>query len=650
MIALQADAAAAYRRTVAPLLGRREPLPGESLMSVVARACAASGFRTISTVLNSIGITSTPPFVPFTQIEHAANLAALLRVREDQILSRMHPGGREVVDWWGEPLRRVYLEAKTRRYSPASLAVSVHHRAVWMIRPLPFCPESFEILRSDCPACQRSLGWSHTRGIDRCDHCGAALSDAVVEQVDAASRTGASRVASLVSVDSRKRRQAVKSLPAPFDQWRPGDVFEAVVELGVAHRRLDDVSLRQGAVLLGEGRYQEITTPVLIAGLETLDQWPASLTTLVDRIGASTNIGGSTGLEDCLGPFSKFLQSHRAGSPLYDAIAAEAATAFRAALIPVKSTALDRIAPPEDDGLISEKEALEKFDIYQKHLRRLDGVSDTMVLRRASVSKLYDRDHLSTGVAAFRAAMTPPEVVRTLGAPEFVLAALADKKLLKAEANPDAVLLSGYDFLITSASVDRLMGRAERLWRSSGSERQPLSRVLQHVFSPEAWAAALELAITSAATISDDTGASLMDRLMVAPETIYHALLQSSWTFPASVGVSCITAGKLTGQSDVLMSKAVTENAVAGVIGPRSHTIRLADLRAFSTDYAFTNDIAARLSCSPPTAAKALRAAGVRPSRLVYRMALWNRTEAEAALGLEPLAQHRLRQCPHLES
>lgn len=646
MIALQTDTAAACRRAVAPLLGRREPLPGESLMSVVARACAASGFRTISTVLSSIGITSTPPFVPFTQIEHAANLAALLRVREDQVLSRMHPGGREVVDWWGEPLRRVYLEARTRRYSPASLAVSAHHRAAWMIRPLPFCPESFEILRSDCPACRRFLGWSHARGIDRCEHCDAALSDAVVDQVDTISREGASRVASLVSVDPGKRRQAVRSLPPPFNRWRPGDVFDAVVELGVAHRRLDDLYPRQGAVLLGEGRYQEITTPVLIAGLATLDKWPISLTTLVDRIGASTNIGGSTGLEDCLGPFSKFLQSHRAGSPLYDAVAAEAATAFRAALIPVKSTALDRIAPPEDDGLISEKEALEKFDIYQKHLRRLDGVSDAMVMRRASVSKLYDRDRLSTGVAAFRVAVTPLEVVRTLGAPEFVLTTLAEKNLLKAEANPDAVLLSGCKFLITSASVDRLIGRAERLRRSSGSERQPLSRVLQHIFSPEAWAAALELAVTGAATISDDPEATLLDRLMVEPKTIYSALRRSSWTFPASVGISCITAGKLIGQNDVLMSKAVTENAVPGVVGARSHTIRLADLHAFSSKYAFTNDIAGRLNCPPQTAAKELRAAGLRPSRLVYRMALWNRAEAEAALGLEPLAPQRLRQNP----
>lgn len=629
---------------IAPLLGRREPLDGESLMSLVARTCDASGFRRISNVLGSIGITSMPPFLPFTQVGRIEGLAALLRVRPDQVRARMHPGGRDVIDWWGEPLRRVFLEAKARRYSPTSLRISAHHRATWMIRPLPFCPESYELLRSDCPACGRQLGWSHTRGVDRCEHCDASLADAGAEMVDYAAQVDALRVANLISVDAGSRERGVASLPAPFNKWRPGDVFEATVELGVAVHHLHAKPDHKGAIRLGDGRYEEITTPILLSGLRILDGWPDSLTTLVDQIGASANTVGSTGLDDCLGPLAKFFQRQRAGFPLVDAIAAEAATAFRAARIPVKSTALSRMAPPEDDGLISEKEVLAQYNITQPALRRLDGRSDIVVLRRASVSKLYDRERLGQSISAYRSSRTATEAVRILGVPDFALPALARRGLIDLETDQGAVLLSGSTHLVTTASLTRLAS-VEGVTGSAEPSRRPLAEVLRHIFSPEAWASALESAL-SRRVVTANAGLSLTDRLLVEPPTIYGLLTQSAWSFPGDAGVSCIMAGKLIGQGDVLMSKAVTERAIAGTAGSYSHTIRLADLYAFDRQFAFTNDIANRLGCSPQGAAKQLRAVGIYPSRLVYRMAIWDRRSADQALTLSPHPQFEIDQQP----
>jgi len=629
---------------IAPLLGRREPIEGESLMSLVARSCDASGFRKISNVLGSIGIASSPPFLPFTQMDRVDDIAALIRVCRGQVRVRMHAGGREVVDWWGEPLRRAFLEAKTRRYSPASLRASAHHRASWMIRPLPFCTESYEILRSDCPACGRRLGWSHTRGIDHCEFCGASLTEAVTVVLGAASQVDAARIASLVSVDAVERGQAVVSLPDPFKQWRPGDVFEAVVELGFAAHRIEAKPDHKGAIRLGEGRYRDITTLMLLSGLKILDEWPDSLTTLVDQIGTATNTTGSTGLNDCLGPLSKFFQRQRAGFPLVDAIAAEAATAFRAARIPVKSTALKRMAPPDDDGLISEKEALARFNITQRALRRLNDESDIVVLRRASISKLYDHERLGEVIAAYRSSKTATEAVRILGVPDFALPALAARGLINLETDRGAILLSGSDQLVTAASLE-WAAHIQGLTGETGSIRKPLSEVLRHILSPEAWARAIENAL-SGTIITTDAGLSLTDRLLVEPAKIYGLLKQSDWSFPGDAGVSCIMAGKLIGQGDVLMSKAVTEGAIEGTVGRYSHTIRLADLHAFDRRFAFTNDIARRLGCSPQGAAKQLRAAGLRPVRLVFRMAIWDSVEAEAALALMPLVQHEICQRP----
>lgn len=375
-----------------------------------------------------------------------------------------------------------------------------------------------------------------------------------------------------------------------------------------------------------------------------MDGWPNSLTTLVDQIGASANATGATGLNDCLGPLAKFFQRQRAGFPLVDAIAAEAATAFRAARIPVKSTALSRMAPPEDDGLISEKEVLARFNITQPALRRLDGRSDMVVLRRASVSKLYDRERLGRSISAYRSSRTATEAVRMLGVPDFVLPALAARGLIDLETDHGAVLLSGSTHLVTTASLNRLAS-VQGVTGSEESSRRPLAEVLRHIFSPEAWASAVEGAL-SGRVVTTATGFSLTDRLLVEPPTIYGLLTQSAWSFPGDAGVSCIMAGKLIGQSDVLMSKAVTEGALSGTTGSCSHTIRLADLYAFDRQFAFTNDIANRLGCSPQGAAKQLRAAGVYPSRLVYRMAIWDRRSADEALALPPSPQFEIDQQP----
>ncbi|RYG86264.1 MAG: hypothetical protein EON59_10390, partial [Alphaproteobacteria bacterium] len=107
-------------KRIQPLLGRCEPIAGESLMSLIARTSVASGFRNLSTVLSAIGVSSRPPFVPFTKLTAADAISGLLRVERAEVTSRMHGGTRDVVDWFGTPLRRSFIEATQRRYSPES--------------------------------------------------------------------------------------------------------------------------------------------------------------------------------------------------------------------------------------------------------------------------------------------------------------------------------------------------------------------------------------------------------------------------------------------------------------------------------------------------------------------------------------------------
>lgn len=629
---------------VAPLLGRCDPIPGESLMSLIARTCVASGFRNLSTVLSSVGVSSRPPFVPFTRLGDAENIAALLRVETAAVMARMHIGTRDVIDWFGTPLRRSFIEARERRYSPESLRQSAHYHASWMLRPLAYCPSSFELLSSACPNCRRAVGWDHTRGIDRCEFCQEWLTDWVPAKVPVADRADAARAAAIIAVDASERERAKSSLPEPFRSWESGKLFEAIVELGVAIDRLAQGGEEGGAIILSDGRYESITAQTVVSGIRFIDGWPGTLTEFLDDVGKSANAAGSAALRSCLGPLGKFSAAHQAGSPLASVIAEEAATAFRAARVPVKSTALSRISRVADDGLMSEKEVLADFPIYQKHLRRLDVTSDALVLRRASVTKLYDRQRLEQSITAFRAAVPASQVSRSLGVPVYCLTALADVGLFEVEINEDAVKLSGETLLIKRTSCDELLSRASNFVATEADQQMALSKAMRHILAPNAWAAAISFALVSGRVLAGDTEAALIDRLSVDPRVLSGHLTSHAWPLPGDVTVSCITAGKLIGQSDVLVGKAMAAGVIGGEVGSQRHSIRLDDLRDFSQRYTFSNEIAERLGCSSRAAGKQLEAAGLQPMHMVHRMALWDRSEAEQATGLEASWQHKIMQ------
>ena len=644
MLVSQTEPSTRSRLGVAPLLGRCEPIPGESLMSLIARTCVTSGFRNLSTVLSSIGVNSRPPFVPFTRIDAADEISTLLRVDPAEVTARMHSGTRDTVDWFGTPLKRSFIEATQRRYSPESLRQSAHHRASWMLRPLAYCPSSFELLSSSCPKCHRSVKWDHTRGIDRCEFCLAWLTDWAPEKVPFADRADAARVAGIVAADPAERDRIKSLLPAPFNTWASGALFEAIVELGVAVDRLANGGEDGGAIILSDGRYQAISAQTIVSGIRFIDGWPHTLTTFLDDVGKLANAAGSVALRSCLGPLGKFAAAHQAGSPLAIVIADEAATAFRAARVPVKSAGLARISRVAEDGLISEKEVLAQYPVYQKHLRRLDGSSDTLVLRRASVTKLYDRQRLERSVTAFRAAVPASQVSRSLGVPAYCLKALATAGLLELEIEEDAIRLSGETLLVTRGSYDALLSRVSNFNVVTADQPMALSKAMRHILAPDAWAAAITFSLSAGRVLDCGAEAALVDRIAVDHGALSVHLMSRTWPLPGHVGVSCITAGKLIGQSDVLVGKAMAAGVIGGEAGNQRHSIRLDDLRDFSRRYAVSNEIADRLGCGSRAAGKQLEAAGQHPAHMVHRMILWDRVEAEQAVGLKPMWQHQIVQ------
>ena len=97
----------------------------------------------------------------------------------------------------------------------------------------------------------------------------------------------------------------------------------------------------------------------------------------------------------------------------------------------------------------------------------------------------------------------------------------------------------------------------------AGEQQMALSKAMRHILAPDAWAAAITFALSSGRVLDLCTEAALVDRLAVDPGALSVHLASRAWRLPGDVNVPCITAGKLIGQSDVLVGKATA----AGIIG-----------------------------------------------------------------------------------
>ncbi|QDH74246.1 RodZ family helix-turn-helix domain-containing protein [Brevundimonas sp. M20] len=145
-----------------------------------------------------------------------------------------------------------------RRISPASLRQSPYHRTHWQVRALRFCPESWQILIDQCPACDEYLTW-FTRSVDRCQSCDADLQHAEAPYVPEEYRRELSLVAQLVT----------EPPPAPasidFGPLTAPELFELIVIAGRCLRPSREVASPMQAV------------ESLLGGLRLIQGFPTSV-------------------------------------------------------------------------------------------------------------------------------------------------------------------------------------------------------------------------------------------------------------------------------------------------------------------------------------------------------------------------------------
>lgn len=262
-----------------------QPLSGESLAGLIARAAERNGYHRAGMVLEIAGLSPLrPESVGSRPIETAESLALALGTDVDALKPLYHSAlDQTYVDFFGVPIRIVLREASRRRVSPRALKVSPHHRAIWQIRPFSFDPATREMLLDRCPVCNNLLGFVRTQGICFCDHCSQAgelgygiepsvdLRDFPQPLVEVADIEALDFVSSLV--DPEANSSAYHSVSDDLASLSRGELFEMALSLGTAWK-LNDDNIQLDPEHLVSSRYDVLSPDSLAKAGRALLNWP----------------------------------------------------------------------------------------------------------------------------------------------------------------------------------------------------------------------------------------------------------------------------------------------------------------------------------------------------------------------------------------
>ncbi|WP_165421313.1 hypothetical protein [Bradyrhizobium sp. Leo170] len=261
-------------------------------------------------------------FLPVSETVDLESLAQFFGCKEAELRSRMQlpievQGSlpNTFISHFGSPVRRFMREPALRRVSPASLRVSPHHRATSTLRPLRYCPESGELLTSDCPnpGCGKPLGWNYAQGVPFCEYC---LDDDCCPTTDLRDlelpRLVGDELALYRSVTGllAGHPDAMRALPPSFASWHGWEVFDMIAMLGnnLCRRFPDRSKLRGSACFAGPEWHQN-----LMSAARVVMSWPDGAGDLVKLLkDAAGTRSGYYGRYKELGPLADFGDSYGA--------------------------------------------------------------------------------------------------------------------------------------------------------------------------------------------------------------------------------------------------------------------------------------------------------------------------------------------------
>lgn len=624
MIGIEGDATAIS--AVRPLVVATEPFPGESLSSVLVRACEANVFTKVSNLLNLIGIRSrASEAVPFTRTAEASAIAKLLGTTTSEVESRMHPAaqddsGRPTVHWFGSQVDRFHVDSRSRRFAPRSLEEHGYSPAVWSVRLLDYCPVTMELLVSECPKCSALLGWRYCRSLLKCEKCGTSLLQAKSSTLPSHLHEEARVGAALVSPVAAVRQAALSSLPDPFSTWRPADALVGLLTLGEAQISLQP--LHHAGNTAG-------AAAKLAAGLEFARDWPSSLSRYVKECAARTN---STSVRTALGPLSALFQSTATRTPIRDLVRSEISTSLGEAVVPAKLFSGAAVDSACRFGMLSASQASKALGISLERLRRLEGRSETFVARHRVPGgvTLYDKTAVSRLRGVLDQSVNPNACARQLGIPRHCVDAFIAAGLVQVVTNLDAEIIRGTG-LITKASMVALRKRFQEQSRKL-KRGVTLRHAMRRIGAPQHWLAMFQDILSGRvrAQVVECASTSLSDAVVVeSTETPRRLPRRLEAPDVSGIEISCQTAARIIGTRPIFVSSAVEIGFLTGDRRGRDFAIPLEQVLKFQREFMVAEELREIFGGHQRSICCKLDRAGLKPAATINRVRVWRRSDIE---------------------
>ncbi len=457
-----------------PLIFSVEPVVGEGLAELVLRASAENCFLTTLNIMDLAGIPGI----------HAGSIGTSAAGREDTLAYLLGPSwsadaiaaiafmADERVgwhSWFGTSIRRVHRMAKMRRVSPRSLAISLHCKAMWSLKPFCFDPLTRERLLEKCPVCSRRFSFRNSFGVQFCDQCSRLDAEGFVRGavdlrdfpqpiIEVDDDEALSLVANLIDPDPAVRHGARGSLPADIAAFEEGQLFELCVSLASALTSDPTSGKGRADSLKSLDDYRRITPISLARAGRALLGWPDAFERFLAEIQSGWELRpGNYGVRKTLGPLTEFQRSQNLDSRLKDIL--QSRIASNLVRPEVQLLALLRSQPDSSD-FIPLIQAKRKFRTSQFVLKaaQLDGILTVRAKSGRKSPVLVSVSELNEVLARRSDFLTPLHTARRIGVPILALRHIADAGLI---SRGRVRSVSGIALRHSKQSVDDLLKRLE---------------------------------------------------------------------------------------------------------------------------------------------------------------------------------------------
>ena len=618
------------------LVSRIAPFPGESLVSILARASHVNAFESVVEVLALLGLrVPLPGSFAYAKYDKSSIIATLLNLEDADISSRMHQvlsnGCNGAVNWYGTSIPRTYINASRRRISPSSLKTSPHHRDVWALKPLSFCPESFELLTSECPYCEGRLAWSQTLGPWRCEHCRRSLRHTSTETVPFDLRTEAAAAAGLLSTDAEIRANALRYLPDPFRQWGAGEAFQAIVELAaIAECEVPELAPNEG-VRWWRGGFAGFGAKQLVDGYRFLCEWPDSLENYVKEINSGKNVISRTRM----GRLSKFFIPTAPPTAIGNLIREMIPNTLGELNVPIKSTRGGKVFGANRSKTVTITEASELVGIKSTLLRHLLGAGKSFVAEhpgRRGV-RLFDKEMITRSGNIYKESLSLNEVSSRIGVPWYCIPMMANMGYISLVSDHDALLIAGGEPRVVGRSINELNSQLLALPTVCGLRGESLAVKMAGTMVPATWVRVIEGLLSGSLRLlaQGDDPRRPLDGMLVEADALKAILKNSSDMAAPEVCVSRVAAAKILRLPYVV----VCDAAAKGLLGANGRNpkfdLSLIDVQKFSRRFVGTLEGSTMVGVKTADLRSCMALIGFRPAHVIARNAIWRRSHVNQA-------------------